>query len=97
MTQSPNDHGPDGPTLIAIAYGWAARIMTVALEMVVPGLIGVWLDNRLGTKVVFVLLGFGGGCTLAVWHLIRMTAAKDGPNGNSSNGPSADGAKRRRP
>jgi len=74
VTQSPNDHNPDGPTLIAIAYGWAARIMTVALEMVVPGLIGVWLDKRLGTKIVFVLLGFGGGCTLAVWHLIRMTA-----------------------
>lgn len=79
MTHSQNDSNRQSdPTLIAIAYGWAARIMTVSMEMVVPGLIGVWLDNRLGTKVVFVLLGFGGGCTLAVWHLIRMTSAKDG-------------------
>jgi hypothetical protein len=78
VTHSQNDpNRPDAPTLIAIAYGWAARIMTVSMEMVVPGLIGVWLDNRLGTRVLFVLLGFGGGCTLAVWHLIRMTSAKD--------------------
>ncbi|HEY2840806.1 MAG TPA: AtpZ/AtpI family protein [Pirellulales bacterium] len=61
--------------------------MTVAMEMVVPGMIGVWLDQRLGTKVLFVLLGFGGGCTLAVWHLLRMTSAKDGApakNGNET-------------
>jgi ATP synthase protein I len=86
VTQSPNDHRPDGPTLIAIAYGWAARIMTVALEMVVPGLIGVWLDSRLGTKIVFVLLGFGGGCTLAVWHLIRMTAPQPDREQNNKTG-----------
>lgn len=46
--------------------------MTVSLEMVLPGVIGVWLDGRLGTKLVFALLGFGGGMVLGVWHLLQM-------------------------
>ncbi len=50
--------------------------MVVALEMVLPGLAGHWLDNQLGTVVLFMLLGFGLGCTAAVVHLIRMVRAE---------------------
>ena len=62
---------------MAKAVEWATIAMTVAAEMVVPGLIGHWLDQRLGdffeTRIVlFVLLGFAGGLVLAIWHLLRM-------------------------
>jgi hypothetical protein len=50
--------------------------MTVSLEMVVPGLIGYWVDGRLNTRVVFTLLGFGFGLFLGLWHLIRMTSSE---------------------
>ena len=68
------DKPPNDQTPIVIAYQWAARIMTLAVEMMVPGLFGLWADNRLGTKVVFTLLGLGAGMTLAGWQLIKMTA-----------------------
>jgi hypothetical protein len=47
--------------------------MIVSLEMVLPGLAGYWIDQRLGTAVVFMLLGFAFGGSAAVVHLIRMT------------------------
>ena len=37
--------------------------MVVSLEMVLPGLAGYWLDQRLGTVVLFMLMGFAVG-----WH-----------------------------
>ena len=49
-----------------MAYQWASRIMVVALEMVLPGLAGHWLDKQLGTVVLFLLVGLGLGCTAAV-------------------------------
>ena len=66
---------PHDQTPMVIAYQWVGRIMTVAFEMVTPGVLGLWLDSWLGTKVLFTLPGFAVGITLAVWHLIRMTAS----------------------
>jgi hypothetical protein len=57
----------------AKAYQWASRIMIVSLEMVLPGLAGYWFDQQVGSRVVFMLIGFGLGSTGAVMHLIRMT------------------------
>jgi hypothetical protein len=57
----------------AKAYLWSSRIMVASLEMVLPGLAGHWVDDRLGTVVLFMLLGFSIGGTAAVVHLIHMT------------------------
>lgn len=54
--------------------------MVVSLEMVLPGLAGYWLDKRLGTAVLFMLLGFGLGGTAAVVHLIRMVRSEQDAN-----------------
>ncbi|MEX2309373.1 MAG: AtpZ/AtpI family protein [Pirellulales bacterium] len=61
----------------AIAYQWATRIMVVSLEMVLPGLAGYWVDRWLGSLVLFTMLGFAAGSSLAVLHLIRMTRADE--------------------
>jgi hypothetical protein len=53
---------------------WAARITAVALEMVLPGVAGQWLDDRLGTSF-FALMGFAVGVPAGVWHLLVMTKA----------------------
>ena len=50
--------------------------MVVALEMVLPGLAGYWLDKRLGTVVLFMLLGFGLGGTASVVHLMQMVRSE---------------------
>jgi hypothetical protein len=68
---------------MAVAYQWASRIMVVAMEMVLPGLAGHWLDVQLGTVVVFLLVGLGLGCTAAVFHLIQMTRSDKGPKSST--------------
>lgn len=50
--------------------------MTISIEMVLPGVLGLWLDNWLGTKALFTILGFAGGLTLAIWHLVKMADKK---------------------
>ena len=46
--------------------------MVVSLEMVLPGLAGHWLDQRLGTVVLLMLIGFALGGTAATMHLLHM-------------------------
>lgn len=80
------DPQQDSRSLMAKAYGWAGQIITVALEMVMPGMVGVWLDRRLGTIVVFTLVGFVGGLVLGMWHLLKMTSRKAEPSQKPKHG-----------
>jgi len=68
---------PDDRSPAAKAAQWSTRIMTVSLEMVLPGLAGYWLDGKLGTKVLFMLIGFALGGFAAIKHLIAMTRKTD--------------------
>jgi hypothetical protein len=68
----------------AIAYQWASRIITISIEMVLPGLAGYWLDQRIGLVPLFTVVGFGGGLVIGMWHLIRMSSARH----NASDGQS---------
>ena len=63
----------DDRSAIARAYGWTAQITTVALEMVLPALGGVWLDAKLGTKFLFLILGAVLGFVVGFWHLLKLT------------------------
>lgn len=81
---------PDDRSQMAIAYAWAARVMTVSMEMVAPGIGGVWLDNWLGTKVLFTVIGLAFGMGFGMWHLLRMT--KSNSNETYDKNDSADGA-----
>jgi Putative F0F1-ATPase subunit Ca2+/Mg2+ transporter len=60
-------------TWMAIGMQWIAKITTVALEMVLPAVIGMWLDQKLGTQFLS-LLGIVVGVPLGIWHLTRMTS-----------------------
>lgn len=64
-----NGDASDGRSATARASEWASRIMTISLEMVLPGLAGYWLDRRTGTLPLFLLLGFAVGGYLAFKQL----------------------------
>lgn len=68
VTVPPEDKRPP----VAAALEWVSRITTVALEMVLPGIGGQWLDRRWGTNFLG-LAGFAVGLTVGIWHLIQMT------------------------
>jgi F0F1-type ATP synthase assembly protein I len=71
----PVKHAPDDRSPLALAYGWAVRITAISLEMAVPGLIGLWIDRKLGTVMVFLLLGVIVGVTAGTLHLVRLAAS----------------------
>lgn len=70
---SPDDRAP-----YAKAYGLASRGVSVALGMVVPGLVGYLVDQRLGTRAAFTLLGFVAGVSFGIWQLLQMGKSQMG-------------------
>jgi len=66
------DIPPDQRSPIAIGIAWASRVMTISLTMVLPGLGGYWVDDKLGTKLVFMLAGFFLGMAAAMWQLLQL-------------------------
>jgi F0F1-type ATP synthase assembly protein I len=69
LSQQSDDRSP-----LARATEWVSVAATAALEIAVPILIGFWLDKRLGTHVLFMLIGVAVGITACIWSLLRMAA-----------------------
>jgi ATP synthase protein I len=84
VKESPDDRSP-----LVLAMEWTSRVTTIALEMVLPGLLGYWLDRQLGTHLVLLVLGVILGFATGMWHLIKMTKSPPG-NGSSQAGSSND-------
>lgn len=61
-------------------------MISVALEMVVPGLIGLWIDRQLGTVMVFLVLGVALGMGVGLFHLVRLAKSVSGA-GQGGNRP----------
>jgi F0F1-type ATP synthase assembly protein I len=70
-------------------------VVSVALEMVLPGLAGwYWVDQRLGTKFVFLILGLVLGVVGGMIHLVRLLSPKNfapdkGPGGKGKSPPNS--------
>ncbi len=64
-----NEVAADGRSATAKAAEWVSRVTTISLVMVLPGLAGYWLDTKLGTQVLFLLVGFAAGGYLAFVQL----------------------------
>lgn len=83
------DIPPDQRSPIAVGIAWASRVMTISLTMVVPGLVGYWVDGKLGTKLLFLLVGMILGMGTAMWQLLQL-ARHAGGGRSSENSPRAD-------
>lgn len=77
MTNLPDDRPP-----LARAAEWTSRVTTISLEMVLPGVVGLWIDQRLGTKILFLVFGVILGFATGLWSLIRLS--KTSQSGNAS-------------
>ncbi len=70
--KNPSD---DRPPMV-VAAEWVSRITTIALEMALPGVLGLWIDKKAGTLPLFLVLGAVFGMTTGLIHLVRMTAPR---------------------
>lgn len=75
--------------------GRASYGMTIAFEMVIPGLVGLWVDRQLGTEPFLLIVGMVLGFCIALWQLIRLGEAscKDHPSSKKDNSSKEDKAK----
>ena len=73
MTNPPNDRSP-----MAVASLWASRVISVSLEMVLPGLAGLWLDKKLCTVPLFTLLEESEETSIALEHITPPLANPEG-------------------
>ena len=55
----------------AIGFAKASEITGIALQAIFPALLGVWLDLKCGTLVLFFFLGLVLGMTSAVISLLK--------------------------
>ena len=60
------------PSPLAVAVAWVSRITTIALTMVIPGVVGGWLDERLGTSWL-APVGLALGLATALLLLVNLT------------------------
>ncbi len=51
-------------------------VTTIAMEMAAPPLVGFWLDQKLGIRLVFVSIGAIAGLALGMMSLIRLTRSE---------------------
>ena len=56
----------------AVGYELSVRVTTIALEMALPPVFGIWLDSKCGTVILFTVLGAVLGMTTALIHLIQL-------------------------
>ena len=67
----------DEPSFHALLFQWSARASGIALEMVVPAVIGVGLDRLFGTVVLFAILGAISGMALGFWQLLKIARSQE--------------------
>ena len=76
MLSTENDkYGVSG---MAEAMKWVSVVTSVVGVMIVPALGGVWIDNLLGTKCLFVIPGAIFGFVGGMYCLLNMVKAKAG-------------------
>lgn len=61
-----------------------SEIIAICMLMIVPGLIGYLIDQKVGSRVVFTLLGLILGMSGAVMQLVRLVSVTDEPRDDSS-------------
>ncbi len=63
----------------------------IATAIVAPTLAGVWIDGRLGTAPLFLLVGLLGGVVLAFYGTYRLASSYLAGSGDSGRDGETDG------
>jgi len=68
VSESKDDRSPG-----VKAYAMASQVTAIAGTMVVPGLIGLGVDQWLETRAVFTIVGFGLGLVGGIWQITKLS------------------------
>lgn len=59
---------------MAKSFSKASEVTSISIMMIVPGLVGYWVDQKVGSVLVFTLLGLALGMGVAVRQLMLLVA-----------------------
>ncbi len=65
---------------MARAMGLATQVTNIGLMMALPGLGGYWLDGRMGTGPLWLILGVFLGVGTGVYSLVKLTKQLEAAN-----------------
>jgi len=71
-TSDRNTPKDDDRSPMARAVGKASEVTTIAFMMVLPVLLGYWLDVALSTLPLFAIIGLVLGMSCGIWQLIKL-------------------------
>jgi F0F1-type ATP synthase assembly protein I len=66
----------NGPTPLARGVMWATQISTLGLEVALPALGGYWLDQRLGTSPILLIVGVCLGFGVSLYSIVKLSKRK---------------------
>jgi ATP synthase protein I len=72
--------GPEPRSPLSTGLGLASRLSTLGFEFALPPLIGHYLDRRLGSGQVGLLVGMVLGFTIGIMHILRFARDASKPN-----------------
>jgi F0F1-type ATP synthase assembly protein I len=72
----PNEQ-PDQRSPFAVAMEWTSRISVISMEMILPTLGGLWLDQHWRTRPLFLILGGILGFSIAMSSLLQLGKRQD--------------------
>ncbi len=59
---------------MAKSFSKASEVTSISIMMIVPGLVGYWIDQNIGSVLVFTLLGLVLGMGVAVRQLMLLVS-----------------------
>lgn len=67
-----DENQTDGAFSIGRGYALGITVLSISAQMVVFPLLGLWVDSKLGTGVLFGAIGFVAGLYATLSQLIRL-------------------------
>ncbi len=74
-----DDRSPTAKALSTVSH-----VTSISLMMIVPAIIGYFIDQYFKTLILFTSIGLVLGIASAVWQLIQFVAAQDESTGSTS-------------
>lgn len=70
---------PEPRSPLSVGIEWASRITTLGFEFSLPAFLGHYVDLRLGSNPVGLLIGMVLGFTVGMLHLLRIARDSSKP------------------
>jgi F0F1-type ATP synthase assembly protein I len=83
-------HAEDDRSPTAKALSKVSHITSISLMMIIPAIIGYFVDQRLGTLILFTVIGLAIGMSASIWQLVKFVAFEDQQADSDQEGKSGE-------